>query len=197
MTEEWRTIPEWDLYEVSNFGRLKGKDRIIKNNGGSYLRKSRLLKPVVGKLGYKMFCFNQNGKKKKIYIHRLVAKMFIPNPENKPCVNHIDNNPANNRVDNLEWCTMQENTDWMIKQGRFERTEEWHKHNIEGQRAYFKGVIATNIKTGDKLYFESVNSVREMGFQPSCVSVCCQGKRSFHKGYSWEYLSDGEKVNSN
>lgn len=193
MKEVWKTIPEWNLYEISNLGNIKGKERIIREGRkNAYIRKERLLKPITSKLGYKSFMFKQDGKNKKEYIHRLVAKMFIPNPQNKPCVNHIDNNPSNNCVDNLEWCTMQENTDWMIKQGRFERTEEWHKHNKEGQRPYYKGVIATNVNTGEKIYFESIQSVKDKGFQPSCVCVCCKNKRGTkqHLGYYWEYANE-------
>lgn len=56
--------------------------------------------------------------KKSYSIARLVAETFIPNPENKPCVNHIDNNPQNNSVENLEWVTYSENTQHALKQGR-------------------------------------------------------------------------------
>ena len=55
MEEKWVTIPEWDLYEISNLGRLRGKDRIIKNHGGFYLREARLLKPIKDKHGYFTF----------------------------------------------------------------------------------------------------------------------------------------------
>lgn len=191
MTEEWRTVPGWDLYEISNMGRLKGKDRIIKNNGGEYLRKARLLKLVPDRLGYLTFHLKQGNKKKSAKIHRLVAMAFIPNPDNKPCVNHIDNNPSNNRVDNLEWCTMQENTDWMIKQGRFKRTPEWLDNLHRSQEPSYKGVVGTNIETGEKIYFNRVNAVRDAGFQPSCVCVCCKGKNGVtqHKGYRWEYAT--------
>ena len=194
MKEEWKTIPDWDLYEISNLGRLRGKDRIVNNHGGPYVRKSKLLKPAKDKYGYYTFCFNQNGKKKNIKIHRLVAECFIPNPENKPCVNHIDNNPSNNRVDNLELCTHQENTDWMITQGRFDRTPEWLDNLHKSQESTYKAVKGTNIATGETLYFNKLNSVNEMGFQPSCVCNCCSNKNGItqHHGYTWEYISQEE-----
>lgn len=189
MTEEWKTIPGWDLYEISNMGRLKGKDRIIKNHNGSYLRKARMLKPVRDGHGYYAHELKQNGKHKSMKIHRAVAMAFIPNPENKPCVNHIDNDPGNNRVDNLEWCTMQENTDWMIKQGRAKRTQQWLDKLHKSQEPTYKAVIGTNLITGEKIFFDRVNAVREAGFQSSCVCVCCKGKNGVtqHKGYRWEY----------
>ena len=61
---------------------------------------------------------DDHGMTKRIFVHRLVAMAFIPNPERKPYVNHIDNSGLNNCVDNLEWCTSQENTQHMIVQGR-------------------------------------------------------------------------------
>lgn len=189
MEEVWKTIPDWDLYEVSNFGRLRGKDRIIRDGKGAYLRRARLLKLQTDKHGYHTFSLKQDGKRKEMKIHRAVAMAFIPNPENKPCVNHIDNNPSNNHVDNLEWCTMQENTDWMIKQGRFARNKQWIerlKHSVQKQ---YKPVVATNIVTGEKLHFKNLLAVKEAGFQPSCVSNCCNHKRgrTNHKGYRWEF----------
>ena len=62
--------------------------------------------------------FDKNGKAKKHYVHRLVAKAFIPNPENKPNINHKDCNVKNNCVDNLEWCTQSENVRYAVKCGR-------------------------------------------------------------------------------
>lgn len=55
---------------------------------------------------------------KKWYVHRLVAFVWLPNPENLPCVGHKDNNPLNNRVSNLYWCTQEENMKQMIRDGR-------------------------------------------------------------------------------
>lgn len=198
MKEEWRTIPDWDLYEISNYGNLRCKDRIIKNNAGEYLRKARMLKPAYDKYGYKTFWFTQDGRKQNIKIHRLVAQVFIPNPENKPCVNHIDNNPSNNHVDNLEWCTMQENTDWMIVQGHFERTDEWLDNLHAAQEPTYKPVKGTNISTGEVLYFNRLNAVRDMGFHPSCVCVCCKNKNGVtqHLGYMWEYITKEEYENA-
>lgn len=63
-----------------------------------------------GKNGkYKVITLTENGQQKHLYVHRLLAEAFIPNPENKPQINHIDGNPSNNDLDNLEWVTAQEN----------------------------------------------------------------------------------------
>lgn len=69
-----------------------------------------------------------NGKYKTAMIHRLVAEAFIPNPDNKPCVNHIDSNRENNRVDNLEWVTHKENTAHMYTMGRANQSRRGMKN---------------------------------------------------------------------
>lgn len=100
--EQWRPIDGYEgLYEISNLGRIKSTYRQgcttkflkISNNGN----------------GYMMVRLCKNGKAKKFFLHRLLAKAFISNPENKPQVNHINENPSDNRLENLEWVTQKEN----------------------------------------------------------------------------------------
>lgn len=185
--EQWRVIPEFDLYEVSNFGRIKSKPRTRKNGQGYYQTKEVILNGSDTK-GYRSITLKQDGKSKRFYIHRLVAMAFIPNPERKPFINHKDNNPSNNRAENLEWCTPQENTDWMIAQGRFKRNSQWLERLHKSQEKYYRAIKATNILTGETLFFKCINETKIQGFQPSCVCNCCNGKRKAHAGYYWEYM---------
>lgn len=98
MKEIWKHILEADnRYSVSNYGN-------VKNNNTCKLRKKSLTKR-----GYYSIMFSFKNKFKFIPVHRLVALAFIPNPENKICVNHIDGNKLNNNVNNLEWATHSEN----------------------------------------------------------------------------------------
>ena len=108
--EVWKSISGFEgLYEVSNFGNVKSCDRYVMNNGGKQHRSERLLKPHSAPTGHCSVVLCKEGKTCPCLVHRLVAQEFIPNPENKPVVDHIDTNPLNNHVDNLCWVTTQEN----------------------------------------------------------------------------------------
>lgn len=99
-----------DRYEVSTLGRARSLSVPHKiRGGGFYMTKGRILKPVLSKWGYYYITCAREGVDKKFMIHKLMAEAFLPNPENKPEVNHIDGNKLNNRLENLEWVTKSEN----------------------------------------------------------------------------------------
>ena len=109
--EDWKEITGYEGYfEVSNLGNFRSKDRIIKykqNGTRNYPGKPLKTETIVE--GYQRIVLMKDGIKKRFMCHRIVAQEFIPNPNNKPFVNHIDGNPANNKAENLEWCTQEEN----------------------------------------------------------------------------------------
>ena len=116
MEEIWKPIKGYEkYYEVSTFGNVRSLDRFIKcetifGNNKNFIKKGRLLKPRTSKsrgleTGY--YRVMLNGKNK--CVHKLVAEAFIPNPENKPQVDHIDGDVCNNKVFNLRWVTQKEN----------------------------------------------------------------------------------------
>ena len=92
-------IDKYENYEVSNFGNVRN------------ITNGNILEGFIQKDNYKMYCLSKNNKTKAFIVHVLVAKAFIPNPENKPTVNHKDHNRLNNNVDNLEWATHKEQND--------------------------------------------------------------------------------------
>lgn len=119
MNEVWKEVKGFEgLYWVSNTGRIKTKKRQGSQGG--------ILKNTPTNTGYEMMRF-QNRKENKFeaeLIHRVVANAFIPNPENKPQVNHINSIRTDNRVENLEWCTNLENVRHSQSVGRFNHSGE-------------------------------------------------------------------------
>ena len=115
MEEIWKPVIGYEgLYEVSNLGRVRSIDRLVKySNGQIHLHKGRMLSPgLVHKLGYLQVALCNNGKIKHKMVYRLIAEAFLPNPDNLPQVNHKDENPFNKCVENLEWCTIEYNINY-------------------------------------------------------------------------------------
>ena len=151
--EEWRDITGTDgMYQISNSGKVRSRVK------GDW----HIMSMQPNSQGYNRVQLSYP-KKRKAFVHRLVAEAFIPNPENLPIVNHKDFDILNCRVDNLEWTTLQGNYDYSAERGRFVRTE---------------------------IVLSSLNQCREYGFHPSCVSNCCKGKRRQTGGYTWRYADE-------
>lgn len=110
INEEWVDIPGYEgHYQISNFGNARSLNRYISTPRGVRLIKGVPLKLTV-RNGYYAICVHRGESQKTMSIHRVVALLFVPNPENKPQVNHKDANKLNNHISNLEWATPQENT---------------------------------------------------------------------------------------
>lgn len=107
LNELWKTLEEDSRYEISNLGNVRVKST------------KKLRKFFSSKTSkYLSVTIHQQGKTKNFLVHRLVAKYFVPNPDNKPQVNHIDFNHLNNQADNLEWVTAKENHTHSVNAGR-------------------------------------------------------------------------------
>lgn len=165
MTREiWKDIEGYKgLYQVSDLGRVKR------------VTTGRILKGMIRGSGYLQVDLSKQGANSNKYIHRLVAQAFIPNPENKPQVNHIDEDKTNNMVSNLEWCTAKEN----INHGtRIERSI------ISNQ----KKVKAIDIANGEYNYYESIiECARQLDLNQGNICKCLKGKLRQTGGYVFEY----------
>ena len=117
--EVWKDIEDYPNYQVSNLGRIKSIPR-VRTKGG-------ILKQEIDKMGYLKVYLMKDNKGHLVSTHRIVAKVFISNPDNLPQVNHIDGNKTNNKVENLEWCTAKENVNHrfkVLKQKPFRKYKE-------------------------------------------------------------------------
>lgn len=134
MDEEWRDIAEYEgKYQISNYGRVRSLSRLVRKLHGLRNLCGRILTPT--RSGFYMAIMF--GDRRKQLVHRLVARAFIPNPQLKPCVNHINGDKYNNHISNLEWVTYSENEihsykvlnkqgskPWLGKRGRLNPTSK-------------------------------------------------------------------------
>ena len=108
--EKWMPVVGYEnYYKVSNYSNIKRLERFKNNNGGLVKVPELILKQQITKKGYKTISISLNSKKKTLFVHRLVAMAFIPNPNNLPQVNHINEDKTYNSFQNLEWCTNRQN----------------------------------------------------------------------------------------
>jgi hypothetical protein len=166
MEEIWKNHPYLENTMVSNLGRVKNikpyaYQNSVVNKGRSGKSRERILSLTLQpNNGYYYVHIQVNGISKGFRVHRLVAETFIPNPENKPFVNHIDGDKTNNTVENLEWCTAKENTNHAIKNDLMRVNEHWDKvkDKMNGSE-YLKKPIVLHDKYTDEFVkrFDSIS----------------------------------------
>ncbi len=171
MEETWEVVDECPNYLVSDKGRVwsTASEKFIK------------LKQLDNH-GHLGICMSNHGRPKYAYIHRLMAKAFLPNPDGYPIVRHLDDDPSYNVLDNLAWGTQKDNIRDCRDNGHaYYPTDEDRR---KGTLPRMVGVIATNIETGEERYFESQTEAgRVLGIPQANIWKVINGERKYAQGY--------------
>lgn len=185
MQEIWKPIQGYEgIYEVSNLGRVKALPKQYKNKLGFVNHyKEKFLTPIADGKGYLMvWLFRELQGRKMFKVHRLVADAFIPNPENKPQVDHINTNKQDNRHENLRWVTPKENRANTI-------TVENNSYHLQrGRNPHATRVDQLTLNGEYIRTFSCMKDAEEyLGLKRSHISCCCSGKRKYDHGFKWRY----------
>ena len=176
MEEIWKDVPDYPGYQASTSGAL----RSFWDNQHRITATSHLIKGHPDKDGYVAVHLHKNAQSKNARLHRLIAETFIPNPDNKPQVNHKNGIKNDNRVENLEWATLSENRQHAYDTGL------QHPHGEQPIRI---------VETGE--VFKSISDcARHINGFESGIRHCLYGDRNTHKDLHFEYV-DKEKYEMN
>ena len=172
--ERWVVAPDNPNYTVSDNGRVRrlGQDRD---------------KSAFNKHGYLNLDLYHNGVRKHELVHRLVAKAFVPNPDNKPVVNHKDGNKLNNNADNLEWVTSLENNRHAWKNGLMRPS--YSMRGRKNPNAGRKGKPIRIVETGE-VFKDSLECEKKIGGNNRHINDCLKGRQKTHRGYHFEYVDN-------
>lgn len=191
MEEIWKDIKGYEgSYQASNLGNIKSLERMVQGKIGMRICNERILKILIGKRGYYTVNLgNGTGRCAIKTVHRLVAIAFIPNPENRPCVNHIDGNKLNNNINNIEWCTYSENNIHAFNTGL--KIPTWE--GISGKDHCRSVKVAKYDRQGNfiRVYDSIGEATKDVGLKSySLIGMCAQKKK--HQltaaGFLWEYV---------
>ena len=191
--EEWRDVVGYEgLYMVSSLCRVASLQRKVSNGKSTKIIPFSIKSATLTKKKqhYQRYVVTLCRKRTKttLLLHRIVAKAFIPNPNNYPEIDHIDGNPLNNAISNLRWCTHITNVNNPISRYRNSKSKLGVYNTSRAKKV---------VQLKDNRLIHIFNSSQEAGrngYNSKNVSQCCRREKHSHKGYQWMFLSDYEAL---
>ena len=179
--EIWKDIPGYEgMYQISSEGRVKSLEHYAKNGVGRRKVRERILKTYLAGSGrlYRYIKLHKDNVVETFLIHRLVGEAFIPNPDNKPCIDHIIpvSEGGGDNVDNLRWVTNEENM----------ANEITKEHLINNPKVSTK-VYRYSLDDVFEKEYPSLHEAGREGYGRKEIKKCCLGIRKQHKGHKWSY----------
>lgn len=201
--EEWRPIVGYEgLYVVSNLGRVArlGYSNVtLTSHGtiGTFIYPPKILKQskwnsqkdLMKHGSYMTVTLGKGKERTRKHVHSLVAKAFIPNPNNYPHIDHINGDRSLNIVSNLRWVSAKINMNNPITKQRI-------KESLTGKPSSLRIPVIAIFADGSTKIYESMLATKQDHYSPNRVYYCCKGIKNVHKGVRWLYLSDHEASKS-
>ena len=166
---------------IGNYREIEGFPNYYATEDGHIWSgwRNQYVSEILMENGYHRVVLSKHNKSHNFLVHRLVAQAFIPNPDNKPCVNHKDLNRENNSVENLEWVTYKENNNYA-------------DHGKKNGAAHSKRVGQYDAKTKEliAIYDSMVAAAKAVGGKSSNIGACCNKKPHYLTayGYIWRFI---------
>ena len=195
--EIWKDVVGYEeSYQISSLGNVRSKDRFIKRGNSGYWLKGKVMTPYPNSKGYLRVCLVKNNTEKNVFVHRLVAQAFIPNPNNYPIINHKDENCINNCVENLEWCTYSYNNTYNDLHHRKMKNYNWEERNKKVDYKRINKILMQFRMKKVYQYDLEGNLIKEWESGAECIRAgvatktmycCIFGRQKTHRGYVWSH----------